>query len=215
MMRRRFAFLLMLTAIAAAQPAAAQLTITFDDLPGAENAVPNGYKGLNWSNFNFLRATTFTPSPSGYLAGLTSGSKVAYSGFTSVQPQSISAATPFQLFSFQMTAAWYDGISVEVSGLLGGSEVFRQTLNPSSTSPTLYSFGGASIDTLTFVHDENSGTPNLAYGNNCCQQFALDDLIVDGVVFGVPEPASWVLLMAGFGAVGSQMRRRRQITTLI
>jgi hypothetical protein len=26
----------------------------------------------------------------------------------------------------------------------------------------------------------------------------------------IPEPASWVLMLAGFGAIGSQMRRRQR-----
>jgi hypothetical protein len=42
------------------------------------------------------------------------------------------------------------------------------------------------------------------------QDFAIDNLALglpDGPV-GIPEPASWTLLIAGFGAVGTQLRRR-------
>lgn len=38
--------------------------------------------------------------------------------------------------------------------------------------------------------------------------FALDDIYYGGTA-GIPEPASWALLIAGFGLTGAAMRRRR------
>ncbi|WP_372917730.1 PEPxxWA-CTERM sorting domain-containing protein, partial [Sandarakinorhabdus sp.] len=33
----------------------------------------------------------------------------------------------------------------------------------------------------------------------------------DASLFGVPEPASWAMLIAGFGLTGAAMRRRRTV----
>jgi hypothetical protein len=37
----------------------------------------------------------------------------------------------------------------------------------------------------------------------------LSDLFKPNTVSGVPEPASWALMLGGFGLVGGAMRRRR------
>lgn len=41
--------------------------------------------------------------------------------------------------------------------------------------------------------------------------FTLDDLTVGGdiTVNGIPEPATWAMMLIGFGAIGASMRRRR------
>ena len=41
----------------------------------------------------------------------------------------------------------------------------------------------------------------------------LDNFVIDQApaVGGIPEPASWALLIAGFGLLGAAMRRRRAI----
>lgn len=61
-----------------------------------------------------------------------------------------------------------------------------------------YSFGGALLNTMTFP------VTSIAYT-------AIDVKSVGGVV---PEPATWAMLIAGFGMVGSAMRRRRSAQVL-
>lgn len=57
--------------------------------------------------------------------------------------------------------------------------------------------------------DDVSGAPN----NPRTNQWAFDILNVDSAVVlpGVPEPAVWGLMVAGFGAVGLASRRRRSL----
>ena len=57
--------------------------------------------------------------------------------------------------------------------------------------------------------DDVSGTPNNPRSN----LWAFDILNVNSaqVVPGIPEPASWAMLIAGFGLVGAAARRRRII----
>jgi hypothetical protein len=42
--------------------------------------------------------------------------------------------------------------------------------------------------------------------------YTLDDLTVGGTITvnGIPEPATWAMMLIGFGAVGASMRRRRR-----
>jgi hypothetical protein len=49
--------------------------------------------------------------------------------------------------------------------------------------------------TLTFVGTDLGGGDNTSF--------------IDGVSAGVPEPASWALMILGFGAAGAALRRRR------
>ena len=41
------------------------------------------------------------------------------------------------------------------------------------------------------------------------ENVAIDDVRIGGLAGGVPEPASWAMLIAGFGLTGAAMRRRR------
>ncbi len=53
----------------------------------------------------------------------------------------------------------------------------------------------------------------LNYGDSIDGRATLNSLNNIPVVPGVPEPASWAMLIAGFGLVGSRLRRQRAIAT--
>ena len=52
---------------------------------------------------------------------------------------------------------------------------------------------------------------NLAFNGN---DFALDDIGLSTAPAGVPEPASWALMLAGFTGLGAMLRRRRAALAL-
>lgn len=60
-------------------------------------------------------------------------------------------------------------------------------------SPTLVS--------LRLVADNDNPPPIVNYP-------AIDDLVLGSAAPGVPEPAEWLLLIAGFGLIGTAMRQR-------
>ena len=97
----------------------------------------------------------------------------------------------------------------------------------------IYSFDGQSPSNITpfaFIPTSGSGSfavvlaPNTTYafsftnfGNlggyngDASASFAFD-WAIDGGTGGVPEPASWAMLITGFGLVGAGMRQRRRQT---
>ena len=78
-------------------------------------------------------------------------------------------------------------------------------------------FTASSLTPGTWLHFESTGIANIT--GNTTFDFAYDsfgfpakDFVIDKVFFGtpdVPEPASWALMLVGFGAVGGVMRSRR------
>ena len=89
--------------------------------------------------------------------------------------------------------------------LFGGVSLFTATnsaafgyTNFSTTATAL----GVSTDlAFNFRHDPTS--------------FALDNVSVTAVNGAVPEPATWAMMLIGFGAMGVSMRRRRRTNTLL
>jgi hypothetical protein len=69
----------------------------------------------------------------------------------------------------------------------GGFQYFNFTFTATGDSPTLLSFD--------YRQDP-------AYWH-------LDDVSVQGPLGGVPEPATWAMMLLGFGAMGFALRRRR------
>ncbi len=77
-----------------------------------------------------------------------------------------------------------------------------------------HGFSGWFQASYNFIANNTTETLSfLAYGNQPVPPFAL----LDGVTFSpeagaVPEPASWAMLISGFGMIGFAARRRRAIT---
>ena len=184
-----------LMAIAAAMSMSANATlITFDDLPGSGAAVPNGYGGLDWSEFNYLDASSPTYVNSGYLPGMVSPTRVAYNAYANVATID---DTPFTLNSAYLTAAWNDNLKVQVVGKLGGITLYDNTYTLSATAATLINFNYVGVDEVVF--DSFGGTFHNGYSGSG-EHFAMDNLLVNTVV---PEPSTYVagaLMLLPFGA---------------
>ncbi|MGA2174129.1 MAG: immunoglobulin domain-containing protein [Verrucomicrobiota bacterium] len=165
--------------------------LTFDDLPDTESglAVSNGYQGFGWANFYELDGVNF-PGPSGYNAAVVSASNVVYNGGGAAA--TITNEQPFSLISAYLTAAWRDGLEVEVSGYAGGALLNRNTYILNATEPTLIQFNYAGVDTVEFV--SYGGTAHAGYAGTG-EQFAMDNVTL--LVSASPpqiaaEPASQV-----------------------
>ena len=88
--------------------------------------------------------------------------------------------------SFQ---AFFDGNPILLNlNNSGGFDYFNFTFTANGTAPTL----------LEFRYQQDP-----AY-------FRLDDVSVQGLRGSVPEPATWAMMLLGFGGIGLTMRRRRR-----
>ncbi|WP_294195782.1 PEPxxWA-CTERM sorting domain-containing protein [uncultured Sphingomonas sp.] len=171
---------------------ASAATITFDDLPGS-----------NRSPF------TTSYSEAGFTLSYVSGSIYTAKNFGNPTPDlyfSNSAAFDitggvFTLGSFDgAVASGFGDVSYAITGFLNGQNVFSRTVSTTRDSFTTLSpgAGNQSFDRVRFSMSTTSSSANI------------DNINVTAVRGAVPEPATWAMMIAGFGAIGFAMRRRQR-----
>ncbi|MEH2245884.1 PEP-CTERM sorting domain-containing protein [Nostoc sp.] len=202
------------TAIAAGTLGTGQaqaLVLTFDDLPAPKfdygSAIPNGYGGLNWDNFNYKTAQT--SNPSGYIYGTVSSPNVGYNVYGN--PATVSTVNigggQFDFNSADLTAAWNNGLDILVEGFSGGITKYATTVTVDTTSPTLFNFDFLDIDSLKFT---SFGGVNVGYGGSGTQ------IVLDNFTYErVPEPTTILSLLtvASFGVALSRKQKQQQKVT--
>jgi len=153
--------------------------ITFDDLGeaiGQEGIeIPNfyGYSGFTWTNFYTIDGINYYGNPSGYEVATISSNNVAYNG--NGYPSTLASWQPFSLVSANLTAAWNDGLVLEVQGYLSGDLLYDNTYVLSSTAPVLVTFNYSVVDEVNFISSGGIQNSNYVYSG---EQFAMDDLLV-------------------------------------
>ncbi len=207
-MRARFPIALAAFCYLLTIPTAPAATITFDNLPAVScvpsKTIPNGYDGLNWTNFGYDNGTVAPCSVEGYGPDLTSSPNVGFNkGGT---PASVTSASPFTVGSGVFAAVFNDGLTLSVTGKDGGVTVGTMNFVLSTTTADLETFSFGPVTELDFSSSGGTENPNLVmYGGGT--QFAVDNLTVTPLtVPPVPEPSSIVLLSAGLAATGAAWR---------
>lgn len=125
------------------------------------------------------------------------------------------------------------------TGFVGGGTILRTgTLTANTTGLQFVDFSLAAITLqagqayhLSFAHngaanqnffyDQSGAQPYAQAGfasidgtqANDTSNFVLSRIRLNGAGGGVPEPAAWALMLAGFGLVGSAMRTTRRVAT--
>ncbi len=190
---RMSAALLVVALWAAIPPGADAALLVFDDIPAAVQGaalgtIPDGYGGFVWTAAGFIDGSVIYPAGSGYENGAVSGTYVAFNELSQITTVN---GTLFTFTSAHFTAAWNNGLSLQVQGYQGGSLLFSlpEPLILGPSGPTFRAFGWAGIDELRFTA---SGGTNAGLGGSGAF-FAMDDF----ASVQIPEPAPVVPLAAG------------------
>ena len=159
--------------------------VTFDDLVGSGSLTT--YAGINWApgSWNFYDSVQPPYNPA-------SNFERVYD-FTSNGEFDFSGPVVFNGASF----AGYASATVQFQLSLGGSVVWTSgTLAPSGTPTFLASGYSGLVDKVEVL----SPQPDF---------FVMDNVTYNGGA--VPEPATWALMLGGFGLAGVTLRRRRAV----
>lgn len=196
---------LVLFASTALATAASAATITFDEFApdNTNGAIPAGrYAALGVTFVGTDDGSTWggnsAGNPGNWLLEGTNGA--AFSGFNGDSySQTLTFASQFSFFSLDAarSSGSIDGVitlqAFNGATLVGTTSVALGAINQWST----LSFSGL-FDRVTYTGTGSGFHP-----------FGVDNLVFENRAGAVPEPASWMMMIAGFGLAGGAIRRRR------
>lgn len=217
-------------ALIAALPAAASTTINFDQLPGgatlpaAGTTISNQYQslGVTFSGTNTVGGYTGPvnswgliqatgPAGSGnYLmniGAIPAGGPSNYLIAPRYNIMSLIFTDPTSDISFGLSA----GTAVTINAYNGSGTLLQSLTNVLSNSGfTLQTLSATGVAKVEIVGAIGSSA-------NSASIFGIDNLTFTSApaAGAVPEPATWAMMMLGFGAMGAAMRRRTKVTARI
>ena len=127
-MKKTYTFLLSAIFTLGIGSAAQAAVITFDDLPATEvDAIHNGYHGFHWGD-DFMTSVAYihkdTMPGTGFETGVVSGD---YAAFNFLATTSIISGEQFDFNGAYLTAAWNDGLNIEVTGFCSCRKCQRES----------------------------------------------------------------------------------------
>lgn len=165
---------------------ASAVTVTFDGIAGGNNAAPS------YSESGF----TFTSIQGNFFGFPTAGQ-------LHLDPGGFGNA----IYDVTFGGGAFSVQSVDVSYASSNALLNVDAYDPSNSFIGSIAFDVSSTGTLV------NPFPTFQFGRlritDTGNHFSLDNLVASGVS-GVPEPATWAMMIGGFGLTGGMMRRRRQ-----
>lgn len=208
-----------LAAAAIAPAAHAQTVLTFEGVAN-NSQVGNFYNGGAGGNLGiqFVNALGLVDSDaggSGNFANEPSANTIIF--FTSGTASTMNIAAGFTTgFSFFYTSSTAASVTV-YSGLNGTGTLLASI--PLLAQYNVGCTGDPSGDFCNFtpVGVSFAGTAMSANFNGTAGQTGFDNITIGSAQAGgaVPEPATWAMMLIGFGAVGYAMRRRPRVATTV
>ncbi len=143
-----------------------------------------------------------SPTFGNYLVGF-NGGNLAPDGILN-QAISTSAGQTYTLsFDYAVTTGGNQSLIASVLDANTLATISTQTVSTTSSSPTTGGFSFTALSSGTIVRFSD-----VATNPTNSQDIGLDNVSVTGTA--LPEPASWALMIVGFGLVGGAVRRRSQ-----
>ncbi len=173
----------------------ANYTITATDAPG----VMIGASALTYYNPAYLQdgPSSRIVNSTGTDAGTNGTSTTFATTFSLVGYNSMNATLSGQALFDNFGEIFLNGNQV------GGTITGFASLSPFGTNSNFFLAG---LNTLSFVLHNTGGPEGFQVAGLTVTAEALPG------VGGVPEPASWALMMVGFGLVGATMRKRQTVS---
>lgn len=162
--------------------------ITFDDLPAPMDVVPNGYAGFNWQNAVYADPVDLGLVPSGYFAGLVSGTNVLTNAYES--PLTFTSTTAaFRLDSLWLTGAWNDDLHVHLEGYRSGLLICTADYVVNSTGPTFVTPGFLGVDSVVISSYGGEANPDYAWLGGAGANVVIDSVSTSAI----PEPSTYAM----------------------
>lgn len=187
-------------ALAAATPASAAIIITAS--PGAVQPSENVLANTSMTGTTVMGTTNQTGSAVSIQSNeaLTSTSSNGQSRFSAADGSALDLGTIFLTAGGTFTQAEFNlfnaasdtsSVAITVNGV---TQTFAL-----GNGQNFFGFSATGGDTIS----------SISFNTNGSGVADLRQLRVGGVAAAVPEPATWALMLLGFGAIGASLRRRR------
>lgn len=181
--------------------------ITFDDLPETDiGSISEGYKGFNWGD-SFLTNVAYshkdTTPGTGFETGVVSGDYAAFNFLATTSVISTTGGEKFDFNGAYLTAAWHDGLNIEVTGFLDNLALFTKIVVVNTQQAQWFDFNFAGINSLSLSTWGGVSIDPLIGG----EFFVLDNFTFNEPT-SVPESSSLALLL--LGAAGILLGRKNK-----
>lgn len=223
----------LLACAAVPQAASAAIVIDFEGLDSTVNESPLDYYnggagsagttggpnyGISFSSNSITGCTQPNGCANTNSAQNPSGSNILF--FLSGGASTMNVASGFDTgFSFFYSAANNPGVVNVFSGLNATGELLATLVLPvTGNGAGLPGCQGTNFCPYTALGVTFAGIARSVDFGGTNNQIAFDDITLGSATAGggaVPEPATWAMMMLGFGTVGATLRRRAKVKTTV
>jgi hypothetical protein len=197
-----------LSLVGGASAARAATTLTFDELPYAYYAQTVVSQGYQFDDFDANSPIAlFTWEAGSPYSADPDGRTLNNNYFRSTVTLTKVGGGLFDFTSVDLTDIYNNH-----DGQLGGDVLFSFFDGLTTTTQTVTVDALPGFQTFTF---NRTGLVSLSFQAVTTNEVQTDNFVLDAAATpgGVPEPATWALMLTGFGLAGSALRRRRASPT--